>query len=217
MGLAVVTQYTRKKWSDEEEQFLINNASAMTISDVASALNRSYNSVRLRAALLGVKPIPSDKNNKLTREEIAFITDHSDTMTASEMSAALSRPTQTIENIAERHGVTIEKRARHKWTDEELAELKELVETGFHYEDIARHFGVTQASITIAARKQGLSNGLTSTKRSHVAWNADEVRVLTRMYEGGDAVTDICEKLGRSEQSVRRKARCLGLLRPDLN
>ena len=211
-----MTAYTRKNWSDEEEQFLIDNASKMTISDVAAALNRTYNSVRRKAALLGVKLIESNRNNKLTCEEVAFIIDHGDTMTVPEMSSALSRSVRTIEIVAERHGVTIEKRAHHKWTDEELAELKELVEAGFHYEDIAQHFGVTPGSVSRKATSVCAKNGLRGRGRSRKLWGIDETRELVRMYENGDRVSEISEKLGRYEASITNKARKLGLHRPDM-
>lgn len=208
--------YARKRWSDEDDQFLIDNADSMTISDAASALNRTYSSIQQRAARIGVKLIESDKNNKLTQEDVRFIVENGDTMTVSEMASALSRSTQTIENAAERRGVTTKKRPHHAWADEELAELKELVEAGFYYEDIARHFGVTHEAVSRKAHAMCLTSSLHGVSRSHKRWGIDETRQLVHMYERGDNITDICEKLGRSEPSVRRKARCLGLLRPDM-
>lgn len=211
-----MTVYTHKRWSDEDDQFLIDNADTMTINDVATALNRSYNSVQQRARMFGVVLAKSSKRESVTQEEVDFIIRNGSTMTVTEMSNVLSRPSPTLKNIALRHGVEFKTQSFSVWTDEMLSDLKEFAESGLYYDDIARRLGVSSATVAVKAKELRLTNGMQGLGRSSKSWEIDETRQLVRMYENGDSIADVSRKLSRSDKSIKCKAYKLGLSRPSI-
>lgn len=208
--------YARKRWSDEDDQFLADSAGVLTIKDVAIALNRSYHSVQQRARMFGIVLAKPGKSENVPQKEIDFIVENSDAMTLAEMSNVLSRPSPTIKNIAARHGVMFKMQSRSTWTDEALSELRRCMESGLYYDEIARRLGVSRATVALKAHELRLTNGMQGRGRSHKPWEIDETRRLVRMYEQGDSVTDISMKLGRSDKSIKGKVYKLGLSRPSI-
>lgn len=94
-----------------------------------------------------------------------------------------------------------------KWTEENLAKLKELAYMGKPIKDIANELNTTESSITNALHNYKIHRRV---PRSH--WTNDELELLEELWTNSNKSMNILVKeLGRNEQSIRHKACELGL------
>jgi len=87
----------KRRWTEDEIKFLIENYPKYNSYYIAKALNRSVNSVRCMAAKLKLK-------NKFwwTEEEKKFLIENYDKMTAKQISEILGRSIPSIYSMAKK-------------------------------------------------------------------------------------------------------------------
>ena len=87
-------------------------------------------------------------------------------------------------------------RARKFWSDEDVAQLRELVAAGTPYGDMAKVFGCTYDAVEAKARSLGIAYP------RQERWSPEEVEQIRVWLEAGWSVTDIAHALGVSRGSV---------------
>lgn len=103
------------KWSKEEEQFLIENVTKISMKELINALNRSDGSIRAKKTLLG---ITSEKNKPFTENEKQIIKEwyekYGDEIDLDELSIFLGRQKTSICRHARKLGLTDQSRISTK-------------------------------------------------------------------------------------------------------
>ncbi len=93
-----------------------------------------------------------------------------------------------------------------KWTDKEVALLKELYPE-CPIPEIAKRLGRTVVAITDKAYYLGVKRKSYPDK----LWTAEELQLLRELYPTHKDIQDIAERIGRSPSAVRAKADGLGI------
>ena len=83
----------RKRWTQEEKEFLINNYSKYSLQEMAEVLGRSICSVKCEATKHHVK-----SNRFWTEEEVQFIEDHYGDLTIKQIAKRLGRDYTSVGN-----------------------------------------------------------------------------------------------------------------------
>lgn len=86
----------RQRWSEEDENFILDNYNKIPTSDIANYLNRSIRHIYNRAAKLGLKK----ETNSLSKEEKQFIIDNYGKIATKEISKIINRTSKQINGIA---------------------------------------------------------------------------------------------------------------------
>lgn len=94
---------------------------------------------------------------------------------------------------------------RRKWTKEEIEKLKELAPTGIGSKKIGGILGRTEKAILYEAFKLGIKIKRHSPPPSWSSMTKDEEEKMWELWGKGYSITQISKKLGRSENTIRRK------------
>jgi hypothetical protein len=93
----------RKIWAKEEDNYIINNYKKESCKNIAKKLSRSYNSVKRRANLLGIKK--HNQYNKWTEKEIKLLKKLFPVATKKEIMCKIKRPWTAIRKMAVKNGI----------------------------------------------------------------------------------------------------------------
>ena len=112
-------------WTKEEEQFLRDNVSELTVLELAKALNKTEATIRGKKSRLGIK---SGKRNTITKDEEVYITDwyktHPNALNLAQLSSIMNRTETEICRVARRLNLTNVKRVTI--TEDIINERKEI-------------------------------------------------------------------------------------------
>lgn len=95
------------------------------------------------------------------------------------------------------------------WTDEKLRELGELYDSGATLTVIGEHFSYTEGAISKYIKKARDLGYVTTTRRAHRPWTAEEDNTLKWMRKQGKAFDVIAHQLGRSRESCMARMKLL--------
>ena len=112
------------------------------------------------------------------------------------------------------------KAARRKWTEEEVATLKQMWTGGVRVPIIAETLGRTASATSVKAHDLGLEKRRRPTTKRHgpdPTWTETEIDVLRMLWPKGYRAKTIGERIGKSANAVLAKARRLGLGEHDLS
>lgn len=139
------------------------------------------------------------KIRNYTQEELEFIKDNYNTMTAKEIAVKLNKSLGSINNATRKMGLI--KQVHNQWTDEEIAFLKKNY-VNMTSEEIATHINHTVDAINTMRDRLKLV-------RSQ-GWTDAEIQYLKDNYET-TLFSELSEKLGRTEGAIRAKCFDLNL------
>lgn len=108
---------TRKRWTAEEDQYLVKHYKNTYSSEIGKVLERTSLSVKKRAKVLGLTSDLRTDGRPWEEEEIAFLMENYQTLGLRKMMKKLGRSKHAIYNKADKLGLTSSLR---KWTDWEL-------------------------------------------------------------------------------------------------
>ena len=195
-----------KEWKKEEIEFLVKNYGKMKIREIARRLGRSYGSVRTKAKVLGLQR----RNYKFwTEEEKKFLLENIDKLSLDEIAKRLGRSRESVKRMKNKLGI----HAVRKWTQEEVAFLIDnysKMTTQEIAEKLGRSIDSVRGKILLLGLRKRSKPRPQDMRRIQRKWTKEEIEFLKKnaskmtLYELG-------EKLGRSRESVRWKARELGL------
>ncbi|MCM3254520.1 hypothetical protein [Priestia aryabhattai] len=108
----------QKRWTKEEDRFLIQHYGAMTLQKMGEHLHRSKESVNKRLTRLNLRDSDTALRKKWTLEQDAFLQENIDTMNNREMALSLGRSPSSIATRIKVLGLT-RKTAMRRWTVQE--------------------------------------------------------------------------------------------------
>lgn len=197
---------THKKWTEDEVNFLKNNASNMTNKELAKALNRSVGSVSLKVSTMN---IPRKHNKKeWTEDELKFIRDNIKKLTYVEMGQKLGRSAESCRGKANGLGIGSEHKVDRviiPWTDWEESYL--LEHSDISSEEIAEALNRSVYSVQNKKRQLGLgreAEGRRAARIREKQWTDDNAYFLVSSYPSFD-FDFIATFLGISELECKRK------------
>lgn len=187
--------YKIKGYSDEQIQYIVDNYSIMTISEIAKKLNKKPNSISYVAHKLGLLKQP---HFPWTNKDRQFLHDNYMLMSSEELAIKLNRTQNSINAELSRQGLI-----RHKnWTCQEIKFLKENY-LNMSHKEIGNVLNRSQKSITKKCFELNLY-------KKNSPWTQEELDFVKKNYTEMPTL-DICHILHRTACSVKIKARKLGL------
>lgn len=192
---------TLKKWTEQEERYILNWYRTYSITQIANELGRSARAVGVRARLLGLyAEIPK----RWTKEEINFIKKNYRTMRYDEIAKKLGRTRKGVVKLLT--NLNLRRHAIHRWTNKDKVYLR--VSYGKISSDIiAQRLGISktvlhQAAIRFRVSKNGSKN-----------FTPDELEFIEKNLSGMTH-KQIGMHLGRTPHSIEnvvRRQRWAGL------
>jgi len=167
-------------------------------------LNKSVASIIQRARRLGLRKDAKQGYHRppsritWTAEQIAFLREHYQTMTAAEIASAIGKPLVTVQRKANYLGLKKTK----LWMPEKEQQFRELYSNN-SLSKLAKKFGRSTGAIRAYAKKIGIP-------RRNFFWSEKETEYLRRNYHRMTAA-ELAAKLNRPEVSISRKGRQFGL------
>lgn len=183
-----------KKWTKEEEQYIIDNYKEMTDEEIGKHLNRTRHAVRVRRSkVLGINKA-GHRKGMYTKEEEQYIADNLHKGVGA-IAQKLGRTNSGIQNKITMMGLS---RSIHVWTDEE----RQFVADNFltmSDKKISEVLGLSESSVAARRREMGLTK-----RKKRGRWTEEEEALIDLFYEG---VTDkdISTKINRSVLDIREK------------
>lgn len=216
MGLKKET-YELHFWTEEEDNFIIENYNILTAKEIGAKLGLSESQVRNRVHKLDLK-----KLNRWTEEDERIIRENYGVISTEEISNILKtkRAESEIRKKACQLGVTSNAN-RAKWSEEDEALMVNFYATKTNEELQQEYFPYyTISQIKSKARLLGLKKtNLTRYKATLIArakqpdvWTEEEKQIMIENY--GKMNNKILQREylpNKSVQAIREKARTLGL------
>jgi len=100
-----------KAWTVSDQDYLREHCHSMNDAEIAAAIGRSVNSVKIKKAKLGL----TKKQRAWSDEDKDFILKHKDTMTDAEMAEQLGRHVESVGEMRRK----LTGRKHKPWTEEE--------------------------------------------------------------------------------------------------
>lgn len=129
---------TNRKFTAEQDQFIIDNVSKLTSGQVAKAIGMKVNSVKNRARVLGVRFTAGVPD--WTEKQDSILCDMAGHHPVSQIAAACKRSNNAVTMRAHTLGLNLayERKPYKKLTTAHLKEARRLREIGLSYNQIAQ-------------------------------------------------------------------------------
>lgn len=196
-------EYISNRWTDEEEQILIELAPKCYIREIAKVLNRSERAVISKANKMGIEYITL--NRKFSDEEIEYIKINWGIIPVTEMARTLKVSRIMIQRQADVIGMQkLGNNPYRKWTDDEVEKLRKLAKKKTITE-LAKYFKTTNEAIqTIASRNR------VNLIDEKVHWT-DKDNLLLQEYAKTMDLSEIADKMNRTTSAIRLQASRQGI------
>lgn len=132
----------KKRWSDDEKEYLRKNAGQFTSEYIGLRLRRTAASVRQMARVLGVK---FTKGTRWKPEETKFLEDNHENMSPAEIGAVVNHTAQEVRAKAAHLGIKFG--FWKKVSDHDVALCKTLFNEGVSIEDIAEKMEIEYGTV----------------------------------------------------------------------
>lgn len=203
LNIKLRREHTRKTWTTDDINKLMDIYDKYDLHIVAKMLNRSEQSVSKKIDELEL-PKKYKKRTKWTQEEEQQLIGLLDTHSIREIANILNRTHSSVASKLKYIKKEALTSARY-WTQEEEQQLIYLSEK-YSVEEISRILHRTNSAITNKLTKLGI-------KTKDINWNPwteEEEKMLIELANKMDTF-EIAKKINRSEESVRVKAKQLGI------
>lgn len=190
------------EWTKTELAVLKQEYCLKSNKELARFLERTINSIAIKAKQLGLK-----KSKKWTEDELKLLKEcyeSSDTTTLINLF-----PNHTLGSInkkSEQFGLKRNNIKRPRWTEEEILKLKNLVFDGKTDDEIAKILFKTNVSVKKNRRKFC---------REYFTWSENEINILKNNYNN-KLVRDLLILLPyKTKNQIQKKANSFNLYKPD--
>lgn len=191
-------EYISNRWTEEEEQILIELAPKYYIREIAKLLNRSEGAVITKANKMGIEYITLSR--KFSLEEIEYIKTNWGTIPVTEMARTLKVSRIMIQRQADIIGMPkLGNNPYRKWTDDEVEKLRKLGKKKTITE-LAKYFKTTNEAIQTVA-----SRNCVDLIDEKVHWT-DYDNLLLQEYAKTMDLLEIANKMNKSTSAVRLQA-----------
>lgn len=189
----------RSSWTEEELAWLRTNYASNSIAYCAKKLQRSTNSVQLKASRLGLR-----SEFRWNASEVDYLTRNYPTQGTHAVAKALNlTPAEVARKAVQLKVQRIDGPTMARvWTPEEDSYLRENAQALTKFE-LAKKLGVDRT--TLIRRARALEIELTVGKKTSTPWNPDAVEFLRQWY-GKLSVHEIGQVVGKKPSSVITKA-----------
>lgn len=119
------------RWTYEEKLFLEQNYRNYNVKQIARKLDRTEESIRQQARTMGVT-----RFTRNVEDRIVFIKEHAGKMKTKQMARELDCSVTAIHQLAFRLGISL----KVKPSDEEVEEMRRMIEDGHTYGQVADAF-----------------------------------------------------------------------------
>lgn len=191
-----------KRWTEEEEQFLKDNYSTLSLEEQAEILDRSVNSIMSRARRIGLK-----RYRYWTEEDEQFLKDNCKGRTYDELAKLMpNRTRSSIEFRCQQLGLNKyikDGRQKTEWTDEEIKFLK-TNHGKIEIKDMAKLLKKSKAAINYKIRDLDIN--------CQRIWSDEEIEIL-KMNANHRDIYDLERLLGfnKTRRQIYKKLSNLGL------
>ncbi|OLS33748.1 hypothetical protein [Bacillus sp. MRMR6] len=193
----------KRKWSKEEDQYLLNNLDKKTRRVIAAELNRSYDAINARVQ----KHFPSNEIGGIwTKERVEYLKKHGNTKSAAELADYMNMKLSTVYKKLRQLGLDYWVATGERWEDIELQYLIDNYNKKSYYE-IGRYLGKTKSAVEQKARNERLEKS-----RNFSPWSNEELQILKKSIEEGKHYEEIGNLIDRTHAAIIRKAHDLGLV-----
>ena len=199
---------SRRPWNDLEDALLARDYGQLATSTVAAAHGRSASAVYARAGLLR---LTEGNGPAYTPWEIAQIeAGYTQGVPVAQLSVLIGRPVCGIASVASRLSIRHAK-AAPDWSDAEEQRALQLAEADLRYAAIAAKM-IDEGFPCRVGRTVGQTLRRIGYGRGWGRpWMAEEDELLRRAYAHGESLTPLISRLGRTSQSIRWRAKEIGL------
>lgn len=188
-----------KRWTESDQQYLINNYYSKTLRQISEDLGFNISTICNKAKKIGL----STTNFQWTPEQIDYIKENYMCKTYKEMAKHLKKSTTTIAVKLKELNLRGIKAKTRNWSNEEITILKNNIDSK-SYEAIAKLIGRTTQSVIRKANDLGIIDVLS---KGFYKLKKDQINFILANY---DKMTDtqMAIKFGVNESSIvsiRRK------------
>jgi hypothetical protein len=190
-------------WTEEEVRFIRDNYKKMHWAAIATKLGRTVYAVQLKASRLGI----SDRANKVTPDQVAFIAENVGKIAFTEMSRRTGLSVSTVRSVAVAHGYRDRPTSR-PWTAEEDEKLRTIYHTMSRAE-VARELDRTVVAVAFRATELGITRKYRP--RGDIRrWTEEEDALIRQLY-GTMPAAEIATHLNRTVPAVVQRIGTLGI------
>lgn len=138
---------TNRKFTAEQDQFIIDNASTLTSGQVAKSIGMKVNSVKNRARVLGVRFTTGVPD--WTENQDAMLRDMAGNHPVSQIAAACKRSSNAVVMRAHTLGLNLayERKPYKKLTTAHIKEARRLRDIGLSYNQIAQVMYLSKSTV----------------------------------------------------------------------
>lgn len=207
-ALGLAARRVTREWSPRLDAFLCASAEAgLPAHVVARRLDMPLETVRRRMRTL--RPRRPAARRYEPEEDDAIRGCVASGASIQGLAVELGRSPEAIRLRARGLGSIAAPTQRRRWTDEEDRLIRTGYAGGFTCEAIATELRHPRSAACVSARARKL--GLTTYARQ---WMKVDTARLHELWNSGVALEDIAERLGRTPDALRQRARKLGLVSP---
>ena len=202
---------THRKWSYEDDLTLKAWADYENVSQLAKRLNRTESSIKNRLNQKGIlKKSVYSPHRSWTEKEVQYLQRNAGKMKTEKIAQKLKKNVSAVKNKASSMDLSLRLKD-DTWTAQEKKLLKESLDKNLSWLEISKTINRTPGACRKKAGELDLNLGV------RFEWNTRELNQLHSMREEGKTYKTIAERLGRSEQAVRKRyMRFLKERSPDL-
>lgn len=198
VSLGVELDCKHKKWTEEEIELLKEIAPYYPAEQIAKKLQRTVASVKNKAVELKININCLELN--LSNEDLQYIKNNWGKIPVNEMARVLKSTRKIIQSQADKMNLPkLGNNPYKKWTDENIAKLKELAKTK-SISELARRFHTTNRAITTIASKNNIK-----LQSRNVVWTEKEIQTLRELATTMD-LSELALAMDRSYDSIRYAA-----------
>ena len=197
-----------RPWTALEDELLSERYGSLAASAIAGLIGRSPSAIYARAGFLG---LTEANPPAYTPWEIAQIrAGYTQGVSVAQLGVLIGRPVCGIATIASRLKIR-HANAAADWSDAEQHRALELAETGLHCVQVAARLSAegfperSGRTVGQTLRRLGYGRGWGR------PWLAEEDDLLRQAYAQNLSLTPLRQRLGRTSQSLRWRAKELGL------
>lgn len=192
-----------KLWNKEEIAYLRKKYPTTDASKIAKHLERSIDSVIIKAGRCGLK---SGKLKRWAEWENRYLSRHFGTKSVTSIARTLKRSVASVNIHAQKHGLT--RPAPKRWTDEEKKYLdKYYPDHSIPLDEICAHLNRPITAVHSYAQSKGLYRGLFAHQ-----WTKEDQKYLIKNYRR-KSFKEIAEHLGFCTKTVASRANKQGLFK----
>lgn len=189
-----------RKWTEEDNMFLMENWEKMDVHSLAHNLNRSIRIVKQRATVMGLsKGAVPNPRKKWSIEERALLAKLYPIHRVKEIAILLGVTESIVRSMAAKLGL------KKSWTHDQEDLLRERYPLEGASDGLRKDIGKTKSALHEKARKMGVSYS------PHKEWTDEEIDLLRQHYPEFGADKVLQTKLKREPCIIWRMVRKLGL------